>query len=330
MSCFCGQVNMSMMMNPYINPFMGMSMGVGMFSSTPVMAGVPYCSMFSNNYNQPSVFPYMGMNSVFGGNMMANPFMFGFMSPIPSIMNLGQQIFNTGNRIGQVIHDNIGSVTGFFSESTPALPAVSMPSLGSLIRPQTRTQIQTPVQTQPQNAPVQTSSPNGTCRPATGKKLGKDFLEAVKAVAQRINCDYRDLIAVMNAESGLKPDAVNKKSGATGLIQFMPKTAERYGTTTVALKNMSAIEQLPYVEQYLKRCKKSAGFGDNDRLSGGELYALVFLPARAKREVLCERGEGNNYYEYNSGTDYNKDGKITKAELDQRINKFRVDETIFA
>lgn len=176
----------------------------------------------------------------------------------------------------------------------------------------------------------QISHKNGTSRPPAGMKLGREFLEAVKGVAERLNCDYGDLLAVMNGESGLNPAAQNKNGGATGLIQFMPSTAERLGTTTAALKQMSAMEQLPYVEELLKRCKKMAGFAENERLTGGDLYALVFLPARAKREVLCERGEsGNKYYEYNEATDLNHDGKITKSELQQRVENKRVDESIF-
>ena len=183
----------------------------------------------------------------------------------------------------------------------------------------------TQVKPSSENVPVS----NGTQRPPAGRKLGKDFLEAVKDVAQRLNCDYKDLLAIMNAESGLNPAAVNKLGGATGLIQFMPKTAERLGTTTQQLKNMSAMEQLPYVEEFLKRCKKMAGFKPDERLTGGDLYALVFLPARAKREILCEKGEGNNFYEHNAGTDVNKDEKITKFDLQERLLKKRVDETIF-
>lgn len=179
------------------------------------------------------------------------------------------------------------------------------------------------------SVPQQTTHRNGTSRPPAGQRLGKEFLEAVKGVAQRINCDYGDLLAVMNGESGLNPAAVNSRSGATGLIQFMPSTARNLGTTTEALRSMSAIEQLSYVEELLKRCKRAAGFGENERLTGGDLYALIFLPARAKREVLCEAGEGNNYYEHNSGTDLNKDGKITKSELQQRVENKRVDESIF-
>ena len=35
------------------------------------------------------------------------------------------------------------------------------------------------------------------------------FISKVKGVAKRLNCSYEDLLAVMNAESGLTPHAVN-------------------------------------------------------------------------------------------------------------------------
>jgi hypothetical protein len=124
-------------------------------------------------------------------------------------------------------------------------------------------------------------------------------------------------MAVMNSESGIKHTAVNKKSNATGLIQFMPKTAKGLGTSVDKLKAMSAVQQLDYVEKYLKKQKKAAGFADNHKLSAGELYALVFLPGRAGREVLTTSGE--KYYSWNKGLDKNKDGKITKAELGIRV-----------
>lgn len=39
-------------------------------------------------------------------------------------------------------------------------------------------------------------------------------------------------------------------SGAIGLIQFMPSTAKGLGTSTSALKQMTAVDQLAYVEKY--------------------------------------------------------------------------------
>ena len=163
--------------------------------------------------------------------------------------------------------------------------------------------------------------------PESGVK-SDDFLTRTKRVAQKVNCDYRDLLSVMNSESGLNPKAVNPNGGATGLIQFMPSTAKELGTSTDALKKMSAVEQLDYVEKYYLNTKKRAGFNSSEKLDAGDLYALTFLPARAKREVLTDSSE--IYYTSNKGLDKNNDGKITKTELAQRITSRRVNESIFA
>lgn len=160
-----------------------------------------------------------------------------------------------------------------------------------------------------------------------GSGYGPEFLARVKQIAQNVGCNYRDLLAVMNSESGLNAQATNPKGGATGLIQFMPSTAKGYGTTTAALRSMTPIQQLDYVERILKKTKKSAGFSDSHQLTGGELYALVFLPARAKREVLTTSNE--LYYRANKGADANRDGKITKSELDARVRSRYVNDNSF-
>lgn len=163
----------------------------------------------------------------------------------------------------------------------------------------------------------------------SGKGLDKAFLNRVKEVAKNINCDYKDLLAVMNSESGLNSKAYNKCGGATGLIQFMPKTARQLGTTTEALAKMSPIEQLDYVEKFYLQNKK-AYIKSNEKLSAGQLYALTFLPARANREVLTTKGE----VYYNAGGNYkldiNGDNKITQSELSARVRSKSVDESIFA
>ncbi len=173
------------------------------------------------------------------------------------------------------------------------------------------------------------SEPQGVNLKKNKDEYGPEFLNKVKEIAKRLNCNYRDLLGVMNSESGINAKAKNPNSSATGLIQFMESTAKSLGTSTSALAAMSPVEQLDYVEKYLQRAKKTAGFAQNDKLSGGQLYALVFLPARANREVLTSSGE--NYYGANRGLDTNKDGNITKAELDNRIkNKYVSDNTFLA
>ena len=167
----------------------------------------------------------------------------------------------------------------------------------------------------------------GSYTPACSSVKSKAFLNKVKEIARRLNCNYKDLLGVMNSESSLNPQAVNKSSGATGLIQFIPSTAKALGTSTEALKKMSAVAQLDYVEKYLQQAKRNAGFGQMQPISGGQLYALIFLPARAKNEVLTTQNE--KYYKPNKGLDNNKDGKITKSELDTRIKKLYVNENCF-
>lgn len=148
--------------------------------------------------------------------------------------------------------------------------------------------------------------------------LSQAFFNKVVQVSKRINCDPNDLICLMNSESGIKPNAVNKTSGATGLIQFMPATAKGLGTTCSALKNMSAEEQMVYVEKYLTDTKKRVGLG-NQKIGAGTLYTLVFLPARAGRDIVSTTRE--KYYSHNKGLDLDKDGKISKADLAKRIKQ---------
>ncbi len=168
------------------------------------------------------------------------------------------------------------------------------------------------------------SVPSGKCKP--NAKLDKAFLDKVKQIAARLNCDYRDLLGVMNAESGLNSKAVNSKSGATGLIQFMPSTAKSLGTSTAALKNMSAIQQLDYVEKFFVNNIKAKGL-TGKRLTSGDIYALVFMPAKVNKDVICKAG--SKEYSANKGLDTNKDGIVTKTELGNRVIAKRVDESIF-
>ena len=152
------------------------------------------------------------------------------------------------------------------------------------------------------------------------KNLSNEFYNKVVEIAKKVKCSANDLMAMMYSESGLKTTTVNRSSGATGLIQFMPDTAREIGTTTTALKRMSAVEQLTYVEKYILMNKRNAGYSANQVLDTGTLYSINFLPAYAKREVLSTRND--KYYSANKGLDANKDGKITKTELANRLKSY--------
>ncbi len=139
-----------------------------------------------------------------------------------------------------------------------------------------------------------------------------EFLREVEAMAGRLGTRPEYLLAVMSFESRLNPAAVNPLSGATGLIQFIPETARGLGTSTAALRGMTAMEQLPFVEAYFAQYRGSLG-----TLEG--TYTAV-LSGRARPDpssVLFERG--SIAYTQNAALDANGDGRITSGEATQQV-----------
>ena len=156
---------------------------------------------------------------------------------------------------------------------------------------------------------------------AWGKKVSPAFRRKTVAIATRLGLDPSVLMAVMAFETGrrLHPATLNRRSGATGLIQFMPRTAEALGTSTRALATMSAERQLDYVEKYLK---PYAG-----RMTDlPSAYMAVLWPAAVGKplsHVLF--AAPTKAYEQNKGLDTDKDGKITKAEAASRVQRLLVE-----
>ena len=148
---------------------------------------------------------------------------------------------------------------------------------------------------------------------AWGRKVSAEFREAVLAIAERLRTKADYLMAVMAFETGytFSPSVKNMAgSGATGLIQFMPKTAIDMGTTVNELAHMSDVEQLKYVEQYFRPYA-----GRLDTLS--DVYMAVLWPrAIGKPEdyVLWDDDTRPLTYKQNIGLDGDKDGAVTKAE----------------
>ncbi len=148
-----------------------------------------------------------------------------------------------------------------------------------------------------------------------------DFNKKLDKIAKDLGVKSNDLLAVMKQESGVNPKAQNKTSGATGLIQFMPKTAASLGTSTSDLLQMDAVQQLDYVYKYFKM----TGVGDG---SLGDLYMAVFMPkyvGRSDDTVLGQQGASGfsgKVYDQNKGLDRNKDGTITVADVKQSVARF--------
>ena len=146
-------------------------------------------------------------------------------------------------------------------------------------------------------------------------ELPSGFLEETNAVAGRLSIDPWHLLAVMDFETGgtFDPAISNPNSSATGLIQFMASTARDLGTSTGALAQMSRVQQLEYVERYLRP------YAGRMR-SVDDVYMAVLYPAavgRAGHYVLFERGDGS--YGVNAGLDANGDGLVTKREASARV-----------
>jgi hypothetical protein len=156
---------------------------------------------------------------------------------------------------------------------------------------------------------------------AWGKRVAPEFRRKVVTIARRLGMDPSVLMAVMAFETGRRfgADTRNARSGATGLIQFMPTTASALGTTTRALSAMTEIRQLDFVERYLK---PYAG-----RMTDlPSAYMAVLWPAAVRRPLahvlFAAPGAA---YEQNKGLDADKDGKVTKAEAAAKVQRMLVE-----
>lgn len=151
---------------------------------------------------------------------------------------------------------------------------------------------------------------------------GTDFSKTLEKIAGALGVSSKDLMAIFKQESGVNPAAVNATSGATGLIQFMPDTATRLGTSTSELVKMNATEQLVYVYKYFKMVGVKAGMGL------GDLYMAVFMPKYIGADnstVLGQSGASGfsgKVYAQNKGLDRDKDGTITVADVKNSVQRF--------
>ena len=164
------------------------------------------------------------------------------------------------------------------------------------------------------------------------------FIAGIQKIGADLKINPDLFMLIMHNESGFNPQAVNiqspsmpgyngegkivKQSGiadsadasvrceyrATGLIQFMPVTAQYLGTTTQALYHMTATEQLQYVEKYYTPFHNRIGEHDYT-----ELYLCTFYPAAV--------GKGDDFilpdfaYRANTSLDMNHDGHISVGEF---------------
>jgi hypothetical protein len=130
-----------------------------------------------------------------------------------------------------------------------------------------------------------------------------------------MNPDHLAAIISFESAGSFSPSVRNAKgSGATGLIQFMPSTAARLGTSTDELAAMTADEQLDVVYQYFQPFAGRLG-------NLGDAYLAVFSPAgmgKGPDHVLY--AAPSKAYEQNSGLDVNGAGVITNADVTRAVS----------
>jgi hypothetical protein len=154
------------------------------------------------------------------------------------------------------------------------------------------------------------------CHKQSVNDLPKEFKDKAQQIAKDLGVSEKDLLTVIGFETGdtFCSCAVNVNSRAVGLIQFLPSTAKSLGTTSKKLCDMSEIDQLDLVYEYLKPYKSKI----HDL---GSLYMAILCPNGLNNKEIIFSKDGNaacgssKSYDYNKGFDKNNDSKVTYSEV---------------
>ena len=184
------------------------------------------------------------------------------------------------------------------------------------------------------DGPVSQPPPSDSLEPSTSgdieygtyePEVEQAFLDKVANIANQLEAAPEYLMAVMGFETGgsYAPDVRNPNSSATGLIQFVEATANNLGTSTEQLADMSALEQLDFVEKYLQ--PYSGKFNTLE-----DVYMAVLWPAAVGQgpdEAIFTQGD--KFYAVNSGLDINQDGSVTTREAADKVRNYLPSAKLF-
>lgn len=129
--------------------------------------------------------------------------------------------------------------------------------------------------------------------------------------ARGINPDHLLNVMAVETAGSFNPAIKNPNSSASGLIQFMAATARELGTTTEALRKMSATQQLDFVFKYFDHY-----FKNKDLSTQGALYAAVGAGKVGSSDQSVVMTANNRGYAGNAATwDPNRDGIVRQGEM---------------
>jgi hypothetical protein len=154
-----------------------------------------------------------------------------------------------------------------------------------------------------------------------------DDVEELYNIGKRLRMNPPDLALVLSSESGLKPNAVNKRKSdgfpiAVGLNQLTTAANKSAGITEeerLELMNKPVSYQLPLVENYFKNTSWFQSGKSFDH--AGAIYEANFAPGRMFSRgtkvdvILYEKSKDGVFYTQNQQLDTAKKGYITVGDL---------------
>ena len=167
----------------------------------------------------------------------------------------------------------------------------------------------------------------------TGAALEPGFLEAVKALEDKMGVQRNAILRIMKHETGgTFSTSIKNSIGCVGLIQFCPDQGKNYKTINGKkyfpsdLAAMTGLQQLAVVEEFYKPI-----FGKAKVV--GDLYIFTFLPAAVGKPddfVLAQKGSKETIgglskgaiYTSNTGFDTTKKGYYTVGDVKAYIEAY--------
>ena len=138
-----------------------------------------------------------------------------------------------------------------------------------------------------------------------------EFLKipGVKAKLDELATKYEftvdQILTVIQKESNFNTKAENSKSKATGLIQFMPDTAQGLGTSIEQIAEMDAIAQLDLVDKYFEQ----------NHTKGEHPYITVAYPAAANMGMDDIIADSNSIIAAQNPVWQDESGNVTKKSI---------------